>query len=177
VGESAIRGNTSHVNGVYNQLTPANRNGSGWRIRERYRGFTIEESRDCLRRSARPCLGPNEQRGVFRSKDGGKRGTRSLSSDKAERVTSYGPNQSRPLPAFGKCTESHGRLRRRSIGGILSQLMAVTLDRYHPQPRFTGTVGISGITVSLRIRIVCMIAEAEDGGVFRSRTQVARGRK
>jgi hypothetical protein len=75
MGESPIRGNVSHGDGVYKSTTPA-RPGSASvsKTRDRFRAFAcIRRIRTSFTSRRRATFGdPNEQRGVFRSKDGGK---------------------------------------------------------------------------------------------------------
>jgi hypothetical protein len=133
MGESPIRGNVSHGDGVY-KSTDA---GKTWKR------AGLEDTRQIGRVRVHPknpdlvyvaalghIFGPNDQRGVFRSKDGGKSWERILSrGNKAGAIASFSIQPIRPscMPVFGKCIENHGRSRVVAQAVVYSnQLMVAT---------------------------------------------------
>jgi photosystem II stability/assembly factor-like uncharacterized protein len=178
MGESPIRGNVSHGDGVY-KSTDA---GKTWKR------IGLEDTRQISRIRVHPknpdivyvaaqghVWGPNEQRGVFRSRDGGKTWEKILyRSDKAGACDLViDPTNSNVL--YAAFWEVYRKPWTMESGGAGSGLFKSTdggdtwveITRNPGLPK--GTIGISGITVSpANSDRVWAIVEAEDGGVFRS---------
>jgi len=177
-GEGTVRGNVSHGNGVWKSLD----GGETWQ----HAGLT--DSRHIPRIRVHPrdpnlvyvaalghLFGPNEQRGVYRSRDGGETWDRVLfANDEAGAVDLIlDPNNPRVLYA------STWRIRRTPYslesGGDGSGLWKSTdggdtwidITRRPGLPQ--GIVGIIGVAVSpVDSQRVWAQIEASDGGLFRS---------
>ncbi len=178
MGESPIRGNVSHGDGMY-KSTDA---GKTWKR------TGLDDTRHIARVRVHPrnpdlvyvaalghVFGPNEQRGVFRSRDGGKTW---------EKVLDRGPNAgaidlildpSNPRILYAGFWEVHRKPWTLESGGPGSGLWKSTdggdtwtdLTRNAGLPR--GLWGKVGVTVSpANPERVWAIVEAEEGGVFRS---------
>ncbi|HKE56859.1 MAG TPA: hypothetical protein VKB46_09165 [Pyrinomonadaceae bacterium] len=178
MGEPAIRGNTSHGDGVYKSTD----GGKTWKR------IGLEDTRQISRIRVHPknpdivyvaaqghVWGANEQRGVFRSKDGGKtwqkvlyRGDKAGASD-----LSLDPNN--PNVLYAGLWEVYRKPWTLESGGPTSGIFKSTdggdtwtdITRNPGLPK--GTIGIVGISVSpANSDRLWAIVEAEDGGVFRS---------
>jgi photosystem II stability/assembly factor-like uncharacterized protein len=177
-GEKTVRGNVSHGEGVW-KSTDAGRT---------WKHVGLPESRHIPRLRIHPrdpdlvyaavlghLFGPNEERGVYRSKNGGKTWERIhfVNRDAGAVDLVMDPTNPRILYA------SFWRVRRTPYslesGGEGSSLWKSTdggdtwteLSRKPGLPK--GTLGIIGITVSpTNPDNLYAIVEAEDGGVFRS---------
>ncbi|HEV8370053.1 MAG TPA: hypothetical protein VGQ39_19015 [Pyrinomonadaceae bacterium] len=178
MGESAIRGNTSHGDGVY-KSTDA---GKTWKR------IGLEDSRTISRIRVHPknpeivyvaaqghVWGPNEQRGVFRSKDGGKTWERVLYRGDKAGACDLSMDPTNPSVLYAGLWEVYRKPWTLESGGPAGGIFKSTdggdtwtdITRNPGLPK--GTVGISGITVSpANPDRVWAIVEAEDGGVFRS---------
>ena len=178
MGESPIRGNVSHGDGVYKSTD----GGKTWKH------IGLEDTRQISRIRVHPknpdivyvaaqghVWAPNEQRGVFRSKDGGKTWQKVLSrSDKAGACDLIiDPTNSNVV--YAAFWEVYRKPWTLESGGPGSGIFKSTdsgdtwteITRSPGLPR--GTIGIVGITVSpANPDRVWAIVEAEDGGVFRS---------
>lgn len=178
MGESPIRGNVSHGDGVY-KSTDA---GKTWKR------IGLEDTRQISRIRVHPknpdivyvaaqghVWAPNEQRGIFRSKDGGKTWEKILyRSDKAGASDLIiDPTNGNILYAgFWEVYRKPWTLESGGAGsGIFKSTdggdtwTEITRNRGLPK----GMIGIVGITVSrANPDRLWAIVEAEDGGVFRS---------
>jgi photosystem II stability/assembly factor-like uncharacterized protein len=178
MGESPIRGNVSHGDGVY-KSTDA---GKTWRK------IGLDDTRQISRIRIHPrnpdlvyvaalghVWGPNDQRGVFRSKDGGKTWERVLARGNKAGAIDLILDPTNPSILYAGFWEVYRKPWTLESGGPGGGIFKSTdggdtwteLTRNPGLPR--GTVGKIGITVSpANPERVWAIVEAEDGGVFRS---------
>src|SRR6266404_3342269 len=178
MGESPIRGNVSHGDGVYKSTD----GGKTWK----HTG--LEDTRQISRIRVHPknpdivyvaaqghVWGPNQQRGVFRSKDGGKTWEKVLfRSDKAGACDLI-IDPTNPNILYAGFWEVYRKPWTLESGGAGSGIFKSTdggdtwneITRNPGLPK--GTIGIVGVTVSpANPDRLWAIVEAEDGGVFRS---------
>jgi len=178
MGESPIRGNVSHGDGVYKSLD----GGKTWKR------VGLEDTRQIARIRVHPrnpdlvyvaaqghVWAPNEQRGIFRSKDGGKTWEKILyRSDKAGACDLI-LDPTNPNILYAGFWEVYRKPWTLESGGQGSGIFKSTdggdtwteITRNAGLPR--GMIGIVGITVSpANPERLWAIIEAEDGGVFRS---------
>ncbi len=178
MGESPIRGNVSHGDGVYKSTD----GGKTWKH------IGLEDTRQISRIRVNPknpdivyvaaqghVWAPNQQRGVFRSKDGGKTWEKVLyRSDKAGACDLI-IDPTNPSVLYAGMWEVYRKPWTLESGGAGSGIFKSTdggdtwteITRNPGLPK--GTIGIVGITVSpANPDRLWAIVEAEDGGVFRS---------
>jgi photosystem II stability/assembly factor-like uncharacterized protein len=178
MGESTIRGNVSHGDGVYKSSD----GGKTWQH------CGLADTRNIAKVRVHPqnpdvvyvaalghAHGPNEERGVFRSRDGGKTWERILyrGQDAGASDLSMDPNNPRIL--YAAFWEARRLPHVLMSGGPGSGLFKSTdggdtwteITRNKGLPK--GTLGKLGVAVSpARENRVYAIIEAEDGAVFRS---------
>ena len=178
MGESPIRGNVSHGDGVYKSTD----GGKTWKH------IGLEDTRQISRIRVHPknpdivyvaaqghVWAPNADRGVFRSTDGGKTWKKVLfRSDKAGACDLI-IDPTNPNVLYAGFWEVYRKPWDLESGGPGSGIFKSTdggdnwteITRNPGLPR--GTIGIVGITVSpANPDRLWAIVEAEDGGVFRS---------
>ncbi len=178
MGEAPIRGNVSHGDGVYKSLDA----GKTWMHMGLEQTYQISRIRihprnpDMIYVAALGHVyGPNEERGVFRSRDGGKSWEKVLfRSDRAGAIDLImDPNNPRVL--YAAIWEAYRTPYSLVSGSPGSGLFKTTdggdsweeISRNPGLPQ--GILGKIGVTVSpVQKDRVWAIVEAEDGGVFRS---------
>jgi len=178
MGESCIRGNVAHGDGVYRSSD----GGKTWQI------VGLADSRHIARIRIHPrdhdlvyvaalghVFGPNHERGVFRSADGGKTWHRVLFRSEQAGGCDLSMDVTNPRILYAAIWEAYRTPWSLSSGGPGSGLFKTTdggdtwteLTDTPGLPR--GTKGRIGVTVSpARPDRIWAIVEAEEGGVFRS---------
>ena len=178
MGESPIRGNVSHGDGVYKSTD----GGKTWKR------IGLEDTRQISRIRVHPknpdlvyvaalghVWGANDQRGVFRSKDGGKTWEKVLSRGNKAGAIDLIMDPTSPDTMYAGFWEVYRKPWTLESGGPGGGVFKSTdggdtwteLTRNPGMPK--GTVGKVGIAVSpANPERVWAIIEAEDGGVFRS---------
>jgi len=178
MGESPIRGNVSHGDGVY-KSTDA---GKTWK----HTG--LADTRQISRVRVHPrnpdivyvgalghVFGPNEERGVFRSTDGGKNWQKVLYRSPKAGATDLILDPTNPNTIYAAMWEVYRQPWTLESGGPGSGIFKSTdtgdtwteITRNQGLPK--GVIGNIGITVSpVNSDRVWAIVEAEEGGVFRS---------
>ncbi len=178
MGESCIRGNFSHGDGMYKSVDA----GKTWKR------IGLEDSRIVGRIKVHPknsdlvyvaamghAAGANEQRGVFRSKDGGQNWQRVLFKSSKAGAVDISMDTNNPNVLFASIWEAKRTPYSLESGGPDSGLWKTTdggdtwtdISRNPGMPR--GTLGRIGVVVSpANSDRVYAIVEAEEGGVFRS---------
>ncbi|MBS1787926.1 MAG: glycosyl hydrolase [Acidobacteria bacterium] len=178
MGEACIRGNFSHGDGVYKSVDA----GKTWKR------IGLEDSRIVGRIRIHPknpdivyvaamghAAGTNEERGVFRSKDGGKTWQRVLFKSNKAGAVDLSMDENNPNVLFAAIWEAKRTPYSLESGGPDSSLWKSTdggdtwtdISRNPGMPK--GTLGRIGVVVSpANSDRVYAIVEADDGGVFRS---------
>jgi len=178
MGESPIRGNVSYGDGVY-KSTDA---GKTWR------NTGLRDSQQISRVRVHPrnpdivyvaaqghVFGPNQERGVFRSMDGGKTWTKVLYKGDRAGATDLVLDSTNPSVMYAGLWHVYRTPYSLESGGETSGLFKSTdggdtwtdLTRNAGMPK--GVIGNIGVAVSpVDSERVWAIVEAEEGGVFRS---------
>ena len=178
MGESPIRGNVSHGDGVYK----SNDAGKTWKR------VGLEDTRQIPRIRIHPknpdlvyvaalghVWGPSDQRGVFRSKDGGKTWDKILNRGNKAGAIDLILDPSNPNIIYAGFWEVYRKPWTLESGGPGGGIFKSTdggdtwneLTRNNGMPK--GMIGKIGIAVSpANPERIWAIVEAEDGGVFRS---------
>ena len=178
MGESPIRGNVSHGDGVY-KSTDA---GKSWKH------IGLEDTRQIARIRVHPrnpdivyvaalghVFGPNEQRGIFCSTDGGKNWQKVLYRSNKAGATDLILDPTNPNIIYAAFWEVYRQPWTLESGGPGSGIFKSTdagdswseITRNEGLPK--GVIGNIGLAVSpVNSDRVWAIVEAEEGGVFRS---------
>ena len=178
MGEACIRGNVSHGDGVYRSTD----GGKSWTH------LGLAETRNIGKVRVHPqdpdtayvaalghAHGPNAERGIFRTRDGGKTWKKVLSRGNAAGGIDISIDPTNPRIVYASLWEAIRRPHQMISGGVGSGLFKSTdggdtwteLSRNRGLPK--GVLGKIGIAVSpARPDRVFALIEAADGGVFRS---------
>jgi photosystem II stability/assembly factor-like uncharacterized protein len=178
MGEAPIRGNVSHGDGMY-KSTDAGRTWAPIGLRDTHQISRVRvHPRDCdlvYVAALGHVYGPNEERGVFRSKDGGKTWERILYRSPRAGAIDLVIDPTNPRVLYAALWEAWRTPWNLNSGGPGSGLFKSTdggdtwtdISRRPGLPK--GVLGKIGVAVSpVRYGRVWAIVEAEDGGVFRS---------
>lgn len=179
MGESPIRGNVSHGDGVYKSVDA----GKTWEH------LGLKDTRQISRIRIHPrnpdlvyvaalghVFGPNDERGIFRSLDGGKTWTKSLFRNANTGAIDLNMDPFNPRVLYAALWDVHRKPYKLSSGGPGSGLFKsidggeswIEISRNTGLPP-QGVLGKIGVAASgARRDRVWAIVEAEDGGVCRS---------
>jgi len=178
MGEAPIRGNVSHGDGIY-KSTDAGKTWTQFGLSDTSQISRIRihpKNPDLVYAAALGHVyGPNEERGVFRSKDGGETWEKVLFRDSKTGAIDLILDPQNPRIIYASLWEAGRTSYSLTSGGPGSGLFKSTdggdtwteLTRNRGLPR--GVIGKIGVTASpARSGRVWAIVEALDGGVFRS---------
>src|SRR6266581_3453375 len=176
-GEAAIRGNTTYGTGVFRSID----GGKSWEnvgLKDsRQIGALIVDPRNenvVLVAALGHAFGPNQERGIFRTADGGKTWTKVLSKDENTGGIDIVFDPHNPNIVFASLWQARRQPWFFSSGGPGSGLYrsednGVTWKRLEGNGLPTGILGKIGIAVSgADSNRVYAIIEAKDGGLYRS---------
>ena len=176
-GEAAIRGNTTHGTGVYKSIDA----GNTWKnigLKDtRQIGALIVDPRNAdvvLVAALGHAFGPNPERGIFRTNDGGKTWTKVLSKDENTGGIEVVFDPHNPNIVFASLWQTRRQPWFFSSGGPGSGLYrsednGVTWKQLQGNGLPDGILGKIGIAVSgADSNRVYAIIEAKEGGLYRS---------
>src|SRR5437870_955817 len=176
-GEAAIRGNTTYGTGVYKSVD----GGKNWKnigLRDTHQiGALIVHPNNpdiVLVAALGHAFGPNAERGIFRTSDGGKTWTKVLSKDENTGGIDVVFDPHNPNVVFASLWQARRQPWFFSSGGPGSGLYksednGVTWKQLTGNGLPDGILGIIGISVSgADSNRVVAIIEAKEGGIFRS---------
>ncbi len=178
MGESALRGNVSHGDGIY-KSTDGGRTWKHIGLKDTSQVSRIRihpQNPDLVYVAALGHVyGPNEERGVFRSRDGGQTWQKILYRNNKTGAVDLIFDPNNPRIIYAALWEFYRTPYSLSSGGPGSGLFKSTdggdnwQEISHNPGLPKGILGIIGITVSLaKPGRLWAIIEAKDGGVFRS---------
>jgi len=177
MGESCIRGNVSHGDGVY-RTTDAGKTWSHVGLRETMQIGRIRvhpQDPDLVYVAALGhTWGPNAERGVFRSKDGGKSWSKVLFVSDKTGAVDLAMDAANPRVLYAAFWQAQRTPFRLDSGGPESALYKTTdggdsWKKLDGKGLPKGPWGRIGVSVSpARPERVYAVIEAEEGGVFRS---------
>jgi photosystem II stability/assembly factor-like uncharacterized protein len=177
MGESCIRGNVSHGDGVY-RTTDAGKTWAHVGLRETMQiGRIRVHPRDpdlVYVAALGHTWGPNPERGVFRSRDGGKSWSKLLFVDDKTGAVDLAMDDSNPRVLYAAFWEAQRTPWSLESGGFGSALYKTTdggdsWKKLDGKGLPKGPWGRIGVSVSpVRPERVFAMIEAEDGGLFRS---------
>lgn len=176
-GEAAIRGNTTYGTGIYKSIDA----GKSWKnigLKDtRQIGALIVDPRNSdvvLVAALGHAFGPNQERGIFRTTDGGKTWAKVLSKDENTGGIDVVFDPHNPNIVFASLWQARRQPWFFSSGGPGSGLYrsednGVTWKRLEGNGLPSGILGRIGVSVSgADSNRVYAIIEAKDGGIYRS---------
>src|ERR1700736_3600640 len=176
-GEAAIRGNTTHGTGVY-KSTDAGKTWKNIGLKDtRQIGALIVDPRNAdvvLVAGLGHAFGPNQERGIFRTSDGGKTWAKVLSKDENTGGIDVVFDPHNPNIVFASLWQARRQPWFFSSGGPGSELYrsednGVTWKRLEGNGLPEGMLGRIGLAVSgADSNRVYAIIEAKEGGIYRS---------
>lgn len=176
-GEAAIRGNTTYGTGVYKSIDA----GKSWKnvgLKDTHNiGAVIVDPRDeniALVAALGHAFGPNKERGIFRTADGGKTWTNVLFKDENTGGIDIGFDPHNPNIVFASLWQAKRQPWFFSSGGPGSGLYrsednGVTWKQLQGNGLPDGILGRIGVSVSgADPNRIYAIIEAKEGGIYRS---------